>query len=92
MNKFKHDILLRIVKSVIVPLVVPFTTTEAPITDSPVASFTSPLHIPACCVVAKEFAPEAVAVEIVPENKVPRNNTILTDCSLFNIILSFEVY
>jgi TonB-linked SusC/RagA family outer membrane protein len=45
--------------------VVPFTTTEAPITDSPVASFTSPLHIPACCVVAKEDSKTLSEVVVV---------------------------
>ena len=34
---------------VIVPLVVPFTTTDAPITVSPVASTTTPVQAPFCC-------------------------------------------
>ena len=29
----------------------PFTTTDAPITPSPVASLTIPVHVPVCCVI-----------------------------------------
>lgn len=41
-------------KSVMVPLVVPVTTTDAPITGSPVASFTTPVQVVDCWVTSIE--------------------------------------
>ena len=35
---------------VMVPLVVPLTTTDAPMTVSPCESFTTPLQVDVCCV------------------------------------------
>lgn len=37
-------------RPVMVPLVVPFTTTDAPITVSPDASFTTPVHVDYCVI------------------------------------------
>jgi len=79
-------------KSVIAPLVVPFTITEAPIMDSPVASFTIPLHVSFCCTIAEALTSEAVTAEMVPVENVPKNNNMLTDFSRFNIILNFKVF
>ena len=38
-------------------LVVPFTTTDAPMTVSPVAALTMPVHVPLCCVIFTSVTP-----------------------------------
>ena len=55
--------------SVITPLVVPFSSTLAPITDSPVASTTSPFTVPACITKAGNEAPADNAVTSMAEKK-----------------------
>ena len=49
---------------VTVPLVVPFTTIEAPMSGSPLVSTTTPLHKDGCCCIVKPFE-EASAPDIL---------------------------
>ena len=66
--------------SVMEPLVVPLIATEAPMTASPLASFTTPVQFPACCTtfVPSTFSSAGVALA-VPTESVPRNNTMAID-------------
>ena len=68
-----------------VPLVVPFTTTDAPITVSPVASLTTPVQVPLCCVIFKSVTPGLATAYAAPVEAPIRNNIMLTDFSRFNI-------
>ena len=78
---------------VIVPLVVPFTTTDAPMTVSPVASLTIPVHVPLCCVIFTSVTPGLATAYAAPVEAPIRNSNILTDFSRFNIaVIFFKVY
>ena len=83
-------------KSVIVPLVVPFTCTVAPITGSPVASTTCPFTVPVCITVCTPFT-SANTVCGLPANKaeaITVENKILLDENLKNsffINLKFNI-
>ena len=74
---------------VIVPLVVPFTTTDAPMTVSPVASLTTPVHVPLCCVIFTSVTPGLATAYAAPVEAPIRNSNILTDFSRFNIAVIF---
>ena len=56
--------------SVITPLVVPFSSTLAPITDSPVASTTSPFTVPACITDCTPAVPAKAGNEAPADNAV----------------------
>ena len=75
---------------VIVPLVVPFTTTEAPMTVSPVPSFTIPVQAPFCCVIFTSVTPGLLTAYAAPVEAPIRNSIILTDFSRFNIAVIFK--
>lgn len=85
---------LEILKSpsspVIVPLVVPFTTTEAPIIVSPFWSTTIPVHALFCCTLCTPMASTCGAACMNPVEIPDKNSNALTDfsCSLV-IDLSF---
>ena len=77
-------------KSVMVPLVVPFTMTEAPITVSPSASLTTPVAVSLCCVIFTSSAPGAEMAKAAPVEVPIKNSIILTVLSRFNIAVIFK--
>ena len=78
-------------KSVIVPVVVPFTTTEAPITG-PIASTTVPVAVSLCCVIFTSSAPVEATAKAAPVEAPIKNSIILTVLSRFNIAVIFKVH
>lgn len=73
-------------KSVIVPLVVPATTTDAPITGSPVASFTTPVQVVDYWVTSITSGSRTGAAYIPEEVKPAVSNNRETDLKRFNIV------
>ena len=76
-------------KSVIVPLVVPFTITEAPITG-PIASTTVPVAVSLCCVIFTSSTPAGEVAKAAPVETPIKNSIILTVLSRFNIAVIFK--
>ena len=76
---------------VMVPLVVPFTTTEAPITVSPVASLTTPLQAEfTCCAASTSFERGGVdTAYIIPLLKAEMISISPTDLKCLFIISLF---
>ena len=60
-----------------VPLVVPFTITDAPMIGSPVASFTTPLQVSSCSVVLTSSTEDAEAVPVDKPNKSSMEQIVL---------------
>ena len=74
--------------SVIAPLVVPFTTTDAPMTGSPAPSFTIPLQASFCCCTETDSL-EAYAGS-PPATPMPRHKSMLTSLTCFCIKIRFR--
>ena len=75
-------------KSVIVPVVVPFTRMDAPMTASPCESITTPLQVLLCCVISTP-ATLSVAAFTAKGLKAIMASKMLTDVSLLDITVIF---
>ena len=79
-------------KSVIVPLVVPFTITDAPVTG-PKASSTIPDTFAFCCEMSTLGIPDiGVAYKFPANPSAPTNRIKLTGLNLFNITTVFCLF
>ena len=72
-------------KSVITPLVVPFTTTEAPITG-PIASTTVPVAVSLCCTTGALIGAALVVAIADPVDIANKHSIKLTDLNCFVIV------
>ena len=62
-------------------------------TVSPVASTTTPVQAPFCCVIFTSATPGLATAYAAPVEAPIRNSNILTDFSRFNIaVIFFKVY
>ena len=76
--------------SVTVPFVVPFTTTEAPVTG-PNSSSMVPVIFSACCVI-EVSVPTSEAYTFPPKERANDSSRKLTVCVFFSIIVSLILF